>query len=308
MTATASTCFIRRSTSACRGRAPARASSPFTTRSRLDPGVGWRRRRRAARFRPGSITGAPRSRADRVITVQHVSRSDLVSRLGLPACECRVTAGRPIPAIHAAGRPTPTATRARRGTALIGLTCSMSAGWEEPKNVPFLVRGFAAAGPERGRRSCSQAVARGPAAPARAGRGRAASANGSACSAGSRTPTCPLSTPGARLRPTRATRGVRPPGLRGDGRRLPGARVAGDSTPRGDGRRRPDVRPGPPDELPGSCAERRRARLPAALAQRGRARSAEFSWSRTAEATLAVYHEAIYDERQAVPCASVTRS
>ncbi len=105
---------------------------------------------RRERWRPSAVRSrlahwASRTRADRVITVSEHARSDLVDRLGLPAAKVRVTLEaadpallRPVSDDEAAG------VRDRHG--LGRPYVFYVGGWELRKNLPFLLRGFAAAG------------------------------------------------------------------------------------------------------------------------------------------------------------------
>ena len=101
------------------------------------------------RLRPTSIymvlmMKAARSRAHRVITVSRHARGDLVNRLGLGADKVRVTYEAADPQFLA---PVSDADR-RRVREAHGLSrpyLFYVGGWEQRKNIPFLVRGFAAA-------------------------------------------------------------------------------------------------------------------------------------------------------------------
>ena len=90
---------------------------------------------------------ASRTRADRVITISEHSRRDLVNRLNLPARKVRVTPLAADPAMHCAVG-TEERERVRSTYELTKPYCFYVGGWEGRKNLPFLVRGFAAAGIE----------------------------------------------------------------------------------------------------------------------------------------------------------------
>jgi len=86
-----------------------------------------------------------RTRAERVITVSGHARGDLVDRLGVPAWKVRVTPEAADPAIT---RPVTGEDRSRvRASHRLGRPYVFYVGgWEPRKNVPFLLRAFAEAG------------------------------------------------------------------------------------------------------------------------------------------------------------------
>lgn len=88
-----------------------------------------------------------RLRAHRVITVSEHARGDLVDRLGLPASKVVVIAEAADPRFL---RPVEAEDRAavRRRHGLARPYLFYVGGWERRKNIPFLLRGFAAAGLE----------------------------------------------------------------------------------------------------------------------------------------------------------------
>jgi glycosyltransferase involved in cell wall biosynthesis len=87
---------------------------------------------------------AARTRAERVITVSEHARGDLVARLGIPADRLRVT---PEAADPLFARPVDLADAeaTRRRLGLLRPYFFYVGGWEGRKNVPFLVRAFAEA-------------------------------------------------------------------------------------------------------------------------------------------------------------------
>jgi hypothetical protein len=102
------------------------------------------------RWRPIAVRSrlahwASRTRAHRVITVSEHARSDLVDRLGLPAAKVRVTLEAADPSML---RPVSAAEAVEVGERydLRRPYVFYVGGWELRKNVPFLLRGFAAAG------------------------------------------------------------------------------------------------------------------------------------------------------------------
>ncbi len=86
-----------------------------------------------------------RTRADRIITVSQHAREDLVHFLKIPARKVAVTYEAADPRFH---RPVGEADRARvrAAHALPRRYVFYVGGWERRKNIPFLVRGLAAAG------------------------------------------------------------------------------------------------------------------------------------------------------------------
>jgi glycosyltransferase involved in cell wall biosynthesis len=88
-----------------------------------------------------------RSRAHRIITVSEHARGDIVSYLKVPARKVSVTYEAADPHFHAPISPEARAL-ARSRHALPARYVFYVGGWEGRKNVPFLVRGLAAAGLE----------------------------------------------------------------------------------------------------------------------------------------------------------------
>jgi glycosyltransferase involved in cell wall biosynthesis len=87
---------------------------------------------------------AARTRADRVITVSEHARSDLIHWLRVPAAKIVVVPEAADPRFH---QPVPAANRADVAQRL-GLNAPFVfyiGGWEQRKNLPFLVRAFAEA-------------------------------------------------------------------------------------------------------------------------------------------------------------------
>lgn len=109
------------------------------------PKIAWRDRLRPMSVYMALVMKAARTRAHRVITVSHHARGDLVDRLGIPPEKVRVTYEAADPQFLV---PVTIADR-RRVRGSLGLSrpyVFYVGGWESRKNVPFLVRGFAAAG------------------------------------------------------------------------------------------------------------------------------------------------------------------
>jgi glycosyltransferase involved in cell wall biosynthesis len=102
------------------------------------------------RWSPGALRSrashwVARTCAERVLTVSGHARDDLVGRLGLPAGNVRVTPEAADPAFSEPVGPGRRAgARARHG--LGRPYVFYVGGWEGRKNLPFLVRGFAEAG------------------------------------------------------------------------------------------------------------------------------------------------------------------
>ena len=91
--------------------------------------------------------GIARARAHRIITVSEHARGDIVSYLKVPARKVSVTYEAADPHYHAPVSPEARArVRSRHG--LPPRYVFYVGGWEGRKNVPFLVRGLAAAGLE----------------------------------------------------------------------------------------------------------------------------------------------------------------
>ncbi len=88
-----------------------------------------------------------RTRAEAIITVSEHARGDLIEQLGLPAAKVQVIAEAADPAFL---EPVDNEARARvrRDHGLTAPYVFYVGGWEQRKNIPFLVRGFAAAGLE----------------------------------------------------------------------------------------------------------------------------------------------------------------
>jgi glycosyltransferase involved in cell wall biosynthesis len=86
-----------------------------------------------------------RTRAERIITVSEHAKGDIVSFLGVPASKVSVIHEAADPVLH---RPVSAEDRhrVRARHALPGRYVFYVGGWERRKNIPFLVRGFAAAG------------------------------------------------------------------------------------------------------------------------------------------------------------------
>ena len=107
--------------------------------------VQARRSGRKERWTPAALYHwAARTRADRIITVSEHAKGDLVSVLGVPPVRIRV-----IPEAADPGFLVPVSredgARARGRHGLASPYVFYVGGWEERKNVPFLVRAFAAA-------------------------------------------------------------------------------------------------------------------------------------------------------------------
>lgn len=273
-------------------------------------------RRRAPvldRYRPAAVRSrvahwAARARAERVITVSDHAREDLVNGLGLPASKVRVTPEAADPAML---RPVSAAQRERVG-ARHGLRrpyVFYVGGWEGRKNLPFLLRGFAAAGLNGvdlalagGRddlRAGLAAVAEGLGIGDRLRLlGWVEDADLPALYSGALCLAYPSEYEGFGLQvceamaagcPVFAARATSLPEVLGSG---------GETFALGD-----------PGEL--AALLRRVAGDPefrADLVRRARARSDDFSWRRTAEATAAVYRELVAEPRRGLPCASAARS
>jgi glycosyltransferase involved in cell wall biosynthesis len=269
---------------------------------------GWKRRWSRGAVQARLHHWCARTRAARIITDSAHARDELVVRLGLPEARIAVVPLAAEPRFHQPVTPGDR-TRARRRYGLEGPYMFYVGGWEERKNIPILVRGFAAAALEG-----VVLVLAG---------GRASESSGMAalvrsCGAAERVRL--LGWVEDEYLPalySEALGFVYPSRHEGFGLQACEAMAVGCPTlvaqatalreVVGDGGLQFD--PDRPDELGGLL--RRLAAEPAFradLAYRGRARSAKFSWPRTAEATLAVYHEAISDARRAVPCVSVSRS
>jgi glycosyltransferase involved in cell wall biosynthesis len=265
------------------------------------------------RLNPGSLRGrlahwVARVRADRIITVSEHARGDLVGRLGLPESKVRVTPEAADPKMLRPVGPDEVArVRSRHG--LANPYIFYVGGWEERKNVPFLVRGFAASGLD----GVDLVLAGGRDHQ----RGELAALAGSLGS-------------GDRVRLLGWVDDDDLPGLyagalcfvypseyEGFGLQLCEAMAAGCPVLAADATCLPEVLGpggltfglGSTDDLAGLL--RRIAADPAFredLSRRARTRSADFSWRRTAEATAAVYRELVPEPRRGTPCASAARS
>lgn len=88
-----------------------------------------------------------RTRADRIITVSQAAKSDIVEALGVPAEKVAVIHEAPDPTFRA---PVPDEARreVRRRHRLPERYFFYVGGWEDRKNIPFLLRAFAQARPE----------------------------------------------------------------------------------------------------------------------------------------------------------------
>jgi glycosyltransferase involved in cell wall biosynthesis len=270
----------------------------------LDDGAGWWRRWSRGAVQSRFYHWCARTRANRIITDSMHARDELVGRLGLPATRIAVVPLAADPRFH---RPVASGDRARirRRYGLAGPYLFYVGGWEERKNVPCLVRGFAAAALE------------GVALVLAGGRASEQSAMVSlvqSCGAAE----------GVRLLGwvededlpalyAEALGFIYPSRHEGFGLQVCEAMAVGCPTLASQATALPEVvgnggllfDPDRPDEL--ARLLRRLVADPcfrAGLAQRGRVRSATFSWSRTAQATLAVYQEALSHARRAVVSAS----
>lgn len=101
------------------------------------------------RWRPGSLRNrltnwAARTRAHHIITVSDHAKGDLVRRLGVPADRLTVIPEAADPSFH---RPVPAdeVAAVRRRWDLSHPYFFYVGGWEKRKNLPFLLRAFAAA-------------------------------------------------------------------------------------------------------------------------------------------------------------------
>ena len=104
---------------------------------------------RRARWRPGAIrprlaNWAARRRADAIITVSHHAKADIVRGLGVPAAKVSVIHEAADPHFHRPVSPTDIEA-VRRSNGLHRPYFLYLGGWEGRKNIPFLLRGFAAA-------------------------------------------------------------------------------------------------------------------------------------------------------------------
>jgi glycosyltransferase involved in cell wall biosynthesis len=269
---------------------------------------------RRDRWRPQVLRGrlthwAARVRAHRVITVSEHARRDLVERLGLPAERVRVTPEAADPSMLRPVTPADLArVKSRHGlgrpyVVYIG-------GWEQRKNLPFLVRGFAAAGLDgvdlvlAGGRDSQRAALTGLAGSLGIQDrlrllGWVDDADLPALYAGALCLAYPSEYEGFGLQICEAM-AVGCPVLAAEATSLPEVVGSGGET-------------FALDDPAGGLADllRRVATEPgfrADLVRRARARSDDFSWRRTAEATAAVYRELVDEPRRGRRCASAARS
>ena len=249
-----------------------------------------------------------RTRAHRVITVSGHARADLVDRLGLPAAKVRVTPEAADPAML---RPVTDAdlARVKRGAGLSRPYVFYVGGWEERKNLPFLLRGFAGAGLDGvdlvlagGRESQRAGLVELAGTLGLGDRlrllGRVEEADLPALYAGAVCLAYPSEYEGFGLQVCEAM-AVGCPVLAARATSLPEVVGAGGET----------FDLGDPGELSGLL--RRVATDPgfrADMVRRALSRSDDFSWRRTAEATAAVYRELVASTRRSLPCAPAARS
>jgi glycosyltransferase involved in cell wall biosynthesis len=104
----------------------------------------WYQRLRPAVLKTQFHNWLARSRADHIVTVSNHARGDLVAHLGIPSARITVIYEAADPRFH---RPVAAADRDRvRRTYQLGRPYVLYlGGWEKRKNIPFLVRAFAAA-------------------------------------------------------------------------------------------------------------------------------------------------------------------
>jgi glycosyltransferase involved in cell wall biosynthesis len=108
------------------------------------PREPFRRRWSVSSVRSRLAHRIARSRAERVITVSQHARDDLVDRLGIPESKVRVISEAADPLfLEPIDRDQRTRVRARHG--LSRPYVFYIGGWETRKNLPFLVRAFAEA-------------------------------------------------------------------------------------------------------------------------------------------------------------------
>jgi glycosyltransferase involved in cell wall biosynthesis len=269
---------------------------------RVDYGscTSWR-----ARWAPRAVANrldqwAARVRAERVITVSEHARGDLITHLGVPADKITMIPEAADPRFH---EPVPLDDRARvrRAHGLVRPYIFYVGGWEGRKNLPFLIRAFAAAdlggvdlvlaGGRDSQRAELLDRARVCGMADRVHRlGWAEEADLPALYAEALVFVNPSAYEGFGLQLCEAM-AVGCPTLAARATALPEVLGAGGETFHLDA----------PDELAGLL--RRVATEPdyrEELSRRARARSADFSWSRTAEATLEVYHSVMSGQPSAV--------
>jgi glycosyltransferase involved in cell wall biosynthesis len=111
------------------------------------PALPLRERLAPAHLRSRFAHWLARTRADRVITVSHHARGDIVRHLGVPADRVSVTYEAADPHFLTPVDP-PRRAEARARFGLGRPYVFYVGGWEGRKNVAFLLRGFAAAGLE----------------------------------------------------------------------------------------------------------------------------------------------------------------
>jgi glycosyltransferase involved in cell wall biosynthesis len=110
-----------------------------------DPRRSFRQRWGVRALRGRLTHWVARTRAERVVTVSEHARGDLVTRLGLPAAKVRAIHSAADPIFAAPVNPETRAALLER----LGLGrpyVFYVGGWEGRKNLPFLLRAFAAAG------------------------------------------------------------------------------------------------------------------------------------------------------------------
>ena len=109
--------------------------------------AGWRETMTFGALRSRLDHWVARTRADRIITVSEHAKGDLIAALGIPSRKVTVVPEAADPLFH---RPVTTDDRARARDhhRLPDRYLFYVGGWEERKNIPFLVRAFAEARPE----------------------------------------------------------------------------------------------------------------------------------------------------------------
>jgi glycosyltransferase involved in cell wall biosynthesis len=107
--------------------------------------ASWRARWRPSSIRIRLVNWAARARAHEIITVSEHAKGDIVNYLRVPAQRVSVVYEAADPLFHLPVDPqAAAAVREKRG--LHRPYFLYLGGWEKRKNVPFLLRGFAAAG------------------------------------------------------------------------------------------------------------------------------------------------------------------